>query len=237
MPQARSPLALSKPRAVRPASGATAPGDASVIRDPVTQAPITQPPQGPATEAPGPSRAAEVISLSAPFAPGAEGAIDDSNFAPLPLRRDAGRGMHRVVVRAPGRRTFQSAVVVLEGQPLDVELTEEEFPPLMGGIYVEVQRSDGTPVLAPSVRLDGIPIAGPPFTRPVVVGAHDLEVSADGYGAQRFQVSIDADRAHRFIVKLSGEGGVSAWVGVAVAVAAVAAGAAIAQYVGGRGEQ
>ena len=165
----------------------------------------------------------ETLTVVAPFAPGAEVSIDGGAFELLPVdRRPVGSGLRRLVVRAPGRRTFDGGVFVMQGQPMVFELSPDEFPELMGSAQIDVTARGAV------VAIDGVSVDGPPFVRPVAVGPHLVEVSAPGYSPKRFDVQVSADENKRYAVTLTRPGrSPLVWGAVGVALAA-AAGVALA---------
>lgn len=217
-------LALAKPRQ------RTAPAAAVDQPPQPTQTPprVTAPPDAKVPRNDHPEWSQETITITAPFAPAAEASIDGGAFVRLPIvRLPTTPGAHRVVVKSAGRRAFSGDVVVMEHQPFLLDLEPEEFPPIMGSLSIEVP-ADGA-----SVRIDGVPLQGPPFRGQVPAGVRNVEVSAPGYQTQRLEVSVPEDGAKRLLVKLA-KPGVST---IAISAVAVAAAAIIGVVMAQRGTQ
>lgn len=210
------------PRTIAPAGSAQAPPAA------VTEPPrFTAPPQGPVT--PEPPRRPERLSVTAEHAPGAEASIDGAPFERLPIvERLVGRGLRRLVVRAPGFRTLQTAVVVMEGSDMSFDVTPDEMPPLLGLLIVEPRGAS-----AYSVRVDGAPADGPPYAVTLPEGDHRVEVSAAGLPTSGVTVAVEADKAKRLVIDLRSRYPSPLAVGVVASLVAAAVAAAIT-YSSGR---
>lgn len=175
----------------------------------------------------------ERLTVTAEHAPGAEASIEGGPFERLPVvDRLVGRGLRRLVVRAPGFRTFQTAVVVMDGSSLVFAVTPDELPPLMGVLVVEPRGRFGPS--GPSVTVDGARIDGPPYALPVTAGQHRVEVSGGARGPSGADVVVEADATMRVVIDLDSRYPSPLAVGFALALLAAAAGAGVAYSRRGR---
>ena len=128
--------------------------------------------------------------------------VDGENRGPPPVAiDDAAVGTHRVVVTAPGYQDHRATCQTAPNRDceMSVTLTARGTP-----IRVGANVGDAT------LYLDGEPIGSIPFEGDVAVGAHRLEVRADGYVPHVQQVQILATETPRvFEIELEEEGVIS----------------------------